>query len=87
MGKLRLRLVTPVSSLLCQGGSDPKSSSVLSFPILKQGENGSCLGMLEGGPRRRSDKRIASLGSLNPEGLAGASGRRGRWPGRGQEAP
>lgn len=54
--------------------------SVLSFPILNQGENGSRPGMLEGGPRWGSDQRIASLGPLNPEGLAGASGRGDLWP-------
>lgn len=70
-------VVTPVYSLLCHaafGGLDPNSSwhcPVLSFPILKQRESSSRLAK----PRRGwGDKRLASLGPLDPKGLAGPLG-------------
>lgn len=63
--------------------------TVLSFPILKQGDSGLYLGLMEGRlkPQWGSNKRMASLGPLDPKGLAGAFGGRGLWPGRGHTAP
>lgn len=65
---------------------DGTAFSVLSFSNLKQW----LLSRAAGGgtkARRGSSKGTASLGPLDPEGLVGAAGRKGLWPGRGQEAP
>lgn len=87
---MRIQIQQPLCpyyrALLLTLTHDRITFSGLSFSILKQWFlSGAARGGAE--PQWGSHKGPASLGPLDPEGLAGAAGRRGLWPGRGREAP